>query len=587
MIDPSLVIFAIEAGAKLGRKINEVLVDQTAERPLVFPLGDLAGSIAQADANEFFEAHPDLTAADGSCAGFADAQKLQYYRTAVLLQDKVYSGLGDPKTMLVQLRGLEQFRQGYGVKNPVRRVAGTLIEIGVDFCIAHPEALGRDSTARKLIVAFVTSLDDTDFSDASSQVVLRDIFSATLVTLADHASLVADERRVQALVGGIARTLADDFKKMPIEARLGRQQLLSRIGSSLVRGAAGAFTENLDLFIPANDRTRGLVQSTLEQVLAGIKDNEDLFTNETIELVFRSALRATAENPGAFTDNKVLGQLIGQTVGVLADRQWDQLFTSETAGAILFEALEVARENIETLIAPDTPREQLVARTLAAVAASLSTALAGGGKVQDLLSRRQLIELTRAVLGEVARHPDQLVGADGKDPRLTVLAQVVGSVAKALGKDPKKLVNGTTFIEVVRIALRTAALNVDRLIDLESQNTRTNLLFDILRQVAAAIEEAGDARALVSRDVFLEIVRRALPVASANVAGLTAKNAHAVQQVVAKALELAEGALAQRINGANLPVLIEALLRDVLWDKLRLDQDVPVQTAAALALQSA
>ena len=30
MIDPSLALFAIEAGVRLGRKINEVLIDETA-----------------------------------------------------------------------------------------------------------------------------------------------------------------------------------------------------------------------------------------------------------------------------------------------------------------------------------------------------------------------------------------------------------------------------------------------------------------------------------------------------------------------------------------------------------------------------
>jgi hypothetical protein len=34
-MNPALVLFAIEAGIKLGRKVNEVLVDETAQRPLL------------------------------------------------------------------------------------------------------------------------------------------------------------------------------------------------------------------------------------------------------------------------------------------------------------------------------------------------------------------------------------------------------------------------------------------------------------------------------------------------------------------------------------------------------------------------
>ena len=55
MIDPQLVIFAVEAGVKLGRKMNEVLVDETSQRPLVMPLGDLFGSVTEAEAMRFLQ----------------------------------------------------------------------------------------------------------------------------------------------------------------------------------------------------------------------------------------------------------------------------------------------------------------------------------------------------------------------------------------------------------------------------------------------------------------------------------------------------------------------------------------------------
>ncbi len=41
----SAVLFAIEAGVKLGRKIQDVLVDETADRALSLPLGDTSKSL--------------------------------------------------------------------------------------------------------------------------------------------------------------------------------------------------------------------------------------------------------------------------------------------------------------------------------------------------------------------------------------------------------------------------------------------------------------------------------------------------------------------------------------------------------------
>jgi hypothetical protein len=44
-MDASLVIFSIQAGVQLGRKLNEVLVDETRERALILPLGNLYGNV--------------------------------------------------------------------------------------------------------------------------------------------------------------------------------------------------------------------------------------------------------------------------------------------------------------------------------------------------------------------------------------------------------------------------------------------------------------------------------------------------------------------------------------------------------------
>jgi hypothetical protein len=50
---------------------------------------------------------------------------------------------------------------------------------------------------------------------------------------------------------------------------------------------------------------------------------------------------------------------------------------------------------------------------------------------------------------------------------------------------------------------------------------------------------------------------------------------------------LAGGALANRINGANLAGLIERLLTLVLWDELDLDDAQKLKAAALLALRAA
>lgn len=50
MVNPELILFVIQAAVKLGRKLYDVLVDETVEAPLLLPLGSFAGSIPEAEA---------------------------------------------------------------------------------------------------------------------------------------------------------------------------------------------------------------------------------------------------------------------------------------------------------------------------------------------------------------------------------------------------------------------------------------------------------------------------------------------------------------------------------------------------------
>jgi hypothetical protein len=74
---------AIAAGIKPGRKVNEVRVDETAQRPLLLPLGDLFGGLTEAGAMRFFNGEGGhLVAAGGALHPHrTDRTKLtEYYR---------------------------------------------------------------------------------------------------------------------------------------------------------------------------------------------------------------------------------------------------------------------------------------------------------------------------------------------------------------------------------------------------------------------------------------------------------------------------------------------------------------------------
>jgi hypothetical protein len=365
-----------------------------------------------------------------------------------------------------------------------------------------------------------------------------------------------------------------------------REDFVRRIGSSILKGGAQAFSQNIDLFLPENSDSRQLVSSTLTQLLKGINGKENLFTNESLELLFHSALRAVAENARVFSDDAVLQELISRTVTAMTDATGKKVFSAETVSAVLGEVLSVAAENIETLIDPTNPQKQLLANATMAVAQSLSGSLAGGGTVRDLLSRQQLVSLMAVVFKEVAKHPEQLLGDTKFGDRKAALAQIIGSVARALGDDPHRFVNGEGFVILVETAMQTAAKNAGKLLNLDTTNTRDNVLFAVIQQTVDAILDKGDPRLLLNREVFLDLAERILPVVSANLAGLD-EAPQAVRDAVGAALDLAQGELRGRINGANLPALIVELLTEVLWNELDLTEASAVLRSATRALKAA
>ena len=152
-MNAALIMFGIEAGVKLGTKLNDVLVDATVEKPMLLPVGELFGSVTENDAIEFFDDHPELTTAGQPYYRLSRADKLKAYKTLKQIDDRIV-GSGSVSSEAVQivsnLQKLQQYKQGLGSKPALQRVVGILIEIGIDYFVAHREAIA----AMDLFVVF-------------------------------------------------------------------------------------------------------------------------------------------------------------------------------------------------------------------------------------------------------------------------------------------------------------------------------------------------------------------------------------------------------------------------------------------------
>lgn len=586
MINPNSVIFIIQAGIKLAKKAEQVLIDETLERGLVLPVGEDAGSFIEADALRHYRRHPELRAPGEVYADTKTHAEIAQAYVALMGIEKNRSQL--VAEALKSIPGIEQVKDGFGASPALQRILGTVVEIGIDYFAAHPDKLGRNTGTRQVLESFIRQLDDVTFSETTPKALIQHVMHASLRTLSDNVSLIDDDQRLQILVGGITQSLLEDYDTLTKpEARVRRSALIKRISSSIVRGGASALTGNIDLFMRGDSQSKLLVKETLSSLVAGIDGKEDLFTNESLELIYRSALTAVAENSTTLTGNTLLSSMISSVVAALTAAQAEKIFGKDTVSAIVQSALEAVTENIETLIDTSDPEKQILADTITAMALGLGKKLADEATAKDLLSKRQLIELTNIAFAEVAKHPEQLLHNVNDEELKTVLAQIIGSTAKALGEQPQKLVTGEGFLTLVQAAIKAGVLNADKLLDLDTKSVRSNVLYQITQQAATAVLEGEDPRRLMSRDVFVATVTAILPIVSANLDGILGSSVkEPVKATITTVLGLAaSGELENRINGANLPALIEEMLIQVLQNELTLTDSQAVASAARLILQ--
>nr|MBC8218382.1 hypothetical protein [Planctomycetota bacterium] len=265
-MDPSLVMSAIDAGVRLGRKLHETLVDETAERSLILPMGNLIGSVVRNDALDYFREHKELTAPGGPYRGLSDDERVAAYKTLMAIDQRLdlqESSFAEAREIVISLKKFEKFRDGFGANSPLQRILGTVVEIGIDFLIAHPEQVPGGSSARKVISAFLANLDDVEFAEGSKSEIAGDILVAALGTLGESAPLIDDDKRLQSIIGGISKALIEEGESITSQGlRLKSGGLVRRIASRVLKGGLAGVTGEITPFLPGGLKGRTTVSCT-------------------------------------------------------------------------------------------------------------------------------------------------------------------------------------------------------------------------------------------------------------------------------------------------------------------------------------
>ena len=503
----ALVMFAIRSAVKLSQQARLAYVDSTRRRQLVLPLPHFEIQTNEVDAVDFFvngsghkymigyELNGEHVGADTELAAAVKSYKplapdpalnrilIDYhtkYRFTNQAEKGIVSANGDAISADsgLSLLTVQQWRRGYDpTPSTLRRIGGTLVEIGIDYALTQPDLFDPNTARGKAIRGFLEGLDDVDFKENEISELPVRLFTATLDAIGENPELISGDSKIQELlksttveisknVKGRLYTINEDGNLDAVEKRKTRlhvqdwAQLIFRTtlstGGRLVINDPGKF-----LGIKTTG-DQALVTAVGGAVLDTILDDETglrgVLSRKSVETIMRAALDAIGEHPEILTssNNKGIKQLISSLATGLS--QAEDLLTRDILPEVVRMTIEKTGENLP-LFWPDLknhPEKNLLATAAAPTLKILGKKPTGGAKWKLKFSKEELLAVTEATLDQFLENPAWLIDDAGEVSE--TLKLVLETTIGVLRKRADKRLSATTAIEIIQASLKAVAL---------------------------------------------------------------------------------------------------------------------------------
>ena len=241
------IVFAINAAIRLGRNAQRAYARSLTSQSIVLPLPRFSGTANALTAQNFFDSEDEVNGGAQFLAtierladihdrfkhGEGDAfptddeiaEYIEYYQQlSQMLKEEATAdfqeGLKDDRVNADQLVALLRIRQYqfHPEKHtrPLQMVAGTLVEIGIDYFSQTPGAVNEQSATGKMLKHFLGAIDKVPFSDQAKlrkhapRIVPQLFISAAEVISELHPELSSDPK-VQGFIEAVGQGIAHDL----------------------------------------------------------------------------------------------------------------------------------------------------------------------------------------------------------------------------------------------------------------------------------------------------------------------------------------------------------------------------------------
>jgi len=503
-LDAELVMLAIRSAVRLGEQARHAYADSVRSAAITLPLPDFPADPGIDSIETFYRSDEGRPIAAGNArvtmllkrlaqvgsAGLASEEADEFARlyaehwTLAEARAGRFTGAAEAargitnETVVVFL-SVRQWREGEDPHPTVlRRLAGTLVNIAIDYAQTLPDLAVGNSARARLLAAFLERFGDVDFVEAHPVEVVPAMLVGLLELVADSADLLTGDPRAQVLVQNVAGAVYEVVRaRAAAGATIAERASLERVGAevfqAVVTGAAGAVRTHPELFLKASSPARAdLMQATAGVLIdafvtAAHGDPERAYGRATFARLAEAGLLAVSRHPELVAGNTpFVTALIRDTAAdvatVLAHVPGEPFDADTIVPEIVRGILMRTAEHFE-LLAPaglaHPERHLLVIATQHALRAITATP-ADGARWRARWSEADTLALIDLVLDEVAQNP-AWVDRGVRDPVVAELLRELVGVVRLSGGPALSPATGVAVIETaLRAAGRRHALQV-------------------------------------------------------------------------------------------------------------------------------
>ena len=570
IISATTVIFIIEASVKLGTKIYDVSVDEAAAKPISLPPGTLLDDIQEAKTNLFFSEPKNLwLIKENGPFEYANNSKLEAFGAYTLIQNylQTQNKLSEEIITIDEFKSFHEFKQfmeSDGPKNPVQRITGTVVSIGIDYALHNPEFLTKESSTRSVLIAFLNGLQKIDFAENELEKIAGEILKAALNIFKDNSNLIIEEKKLQSLLGGISEAILDDFKQISDGAVLGskpnRIAFYKRLSSTILRGAGNAVVQNPQTWV-GGENSQQLVKTAMSNILAGIEPYKDnYFTENSIEKIVQCSFTAIAQHSNIFGNNDILKEIIKKSAEELDDTPFNS-YGLETIGDMIAISLDVIGDNAPSFIHGNNAELPTLAVkiTLKQVASIVSN-----DSIKKKLSAKHIEDIFQLIMQEISNDPRILLRTITTDQgqSKTAVELIVSAIAKALGETDFYEIDHKFIKNLIYVCLRISIRNADQMLGIKNLDLMQTLLYKATNVYLSSLFSPETLRPTWPKEVFIEGLDKFLETVSTHLEN--EQDLQTAKLAVIFTIKFSQTTLRGKITGNNFPKVLARLVKESL-----------------------